>query len=137
MARPLPFARIASCAAALAASGGLALAAEAPPPDLSAYRWQARVLVIDTPSATAEPYRAQAAALLAEWSGLRERDIHIITRAEAGAFRFRLFGKDGLLKLDRVEPVTAEELFAVIDAMPMRRAEAARRTEAPATGPAP
>jgi hypothetical protein len=35
----------------------------------------------------------------------------------------RLIGKDGGVKLDRDTPVAVAELFALIDAMPMRRAE--------------
>lgn len=96
-----------------------------PLPDLSEQRWQARVLVIDTPSASSNAYRTQAADLLAAWDGLQERDIRIITRTDAPAFRFRLVGKDGDVKLNRAAPVPVAELFALIDSMPMRRAETA------------
>ena len=59
------------------------------------------------------------------WEGLIERDLHIVTRGEAAAFRVRLIGKDGGEKLDSAAPVSAAALFALIDAMPMRRAEMA------------
>jgi hypothetical protein len=92
-------------------------------PDLSSHRWKHRVLVIDTPTTTAPAYQAQAAALLPAWPGLLERDLHIITRESSPAFRVRLVGKDGGVKLDQSTPVSIPDLFALIDAMPMRRAE--------------
>jgi hypothetical protein len=121
--------------AALAASATLAASPVMPLPDLTLHRGQARVIVIDTPSPDDEAYRAQAVELLPEWSGLKERDVHIITRTEAAAFRFRLVGKDGEVKLDRARPVSTPELFGIIDAMPMRRAEAARASRAEPRSP--
>lgn len=94
-----------------------------PLPDLDSHRWKHRVLVIDTPVTTAPAYQTQATALLPAWAGLLERDLHLITRDFAPAFRVRLVGKDGGVKLDRDTPVAVAELFALIDAMPMRRAE--------------
>jgi len=94
-----------------------------PLPELGEHRWQHRVLVIDTPGTSVPAYQTQAAALLPAWAGLLERDLHLITRDAAPAFRVRLVGKDGGVKLDRDTPVAAAELFALIDAMPMRRAE--------------
>ena len=38
-------------------------------------------------------------------------------------FRVMLVGKDGNVKLDRHKPVFTKELFALIDAMPMRQHE--------------
>jgi len=95
-------------------------------PDLAAHRWQHRVLVIDTPSPQSADYRQQGAALEAAADGLRERDVRIVTQAGA-AFRVRLVGKDGGVKLDQATPVEVPALFALIDAMPMRRAEQSGR----------
>jgi hypothetical protein len=92
-------------------------------PDLDSHRWKHRVLVIDTPTTTAPAYQAQAAALLTAWPGLLERDLHILTRDSSPAFRIRLVGKDGGVKLDQTTPVSVSDLFALIDAMPMRHAE--------------
>ena len=100
-----------------------AASASADLPDLSEHRWKHRVLVIDTPATTEPVYQTQAAALLPAWTGLLERDLHIITRDSAQSFRIRLIGKDGGVKLDQSTPVTTSDLFALIDAMPMRRAE--------------
>jgi hypothetical protein len=107
------------CAGAPAA--GLAL------PDLAAHRWRHRVLVIDTPGQAASDYRRQLAWLAAAKAGLQERDLHLVTQAGAPAFRVRLVGKDGGVKLDQTAPVDGATLFALIDAMPMRRAEMSGR----------
>lgn len=95
-------------------------------PDLTAYQWRHRVLVIDTPSRESSEYRRQAAALAAVSAGLQERHVEIVIRT-AKAFRVRLVGKDGGVKLDRGDPVDMPTLFALIDAMPMRRAEMSGR----------
>ncbi len=95
-------------------------------PDLSAHQWRHRVLVIDTPSRDADEYRRQSAALAAASAGLQERHVEVLTQT-AQAFRVRLVGKDGGVKLDRGEPVDVPTLFALIDAMPMRRAEMSGR----------
>jgi hypothetical protein len=99
---------------------------EAGLPDLSAQQWSRRVLVIDTPSPESAEYRRQSAALAAASAGLQERHVEIVTKAGKG-FRVRLVGKDGGVKLDRGEPVDVPTLFALIDAMPMRRAELSGR----------
>ncbi len=95
-------------------------------PDLSAHRWQHRVLVVDTPSPDAAEYRRQRSALEAAAAGLKERDLIVVTQS-APTFRVRLVGKDGGVKLDQAEPVEVPAIFALIDAMPMRRAEQSGR----------
>ena len=104
-----------------APAAGLAL------PDLAAHQWRHRVLVIDAPELTTEDYRRQMAWLDVAKAGLQERDLHLVTRTGAPAFRVRLVGKDGGVKLDRGDPVDMPTLFALIDAMPMRRAEMSGR----------
>ena len=42
-------------------------------------------------------------------------------------FAFLLIGKDGTEKLRKKEPVSAQELFSLIDSMPMRQAEMRRK----------
>ena len=85
-----------------------------------------RVLVITAPSREDETYQQQAAELVAEWSGLVERDFVVQTRFNARAFSVVLIGKDGGEKLRRDTVLTTRELFAIVDAMPMRRAEMER-----------
>jgi hypothetical protein len=96
-------------------------------PDLPAHQWRHRVLVIDAPELTTQDYRRQLAWLDAARAGLQERDLHLVTRTGAPAFRVRLVGKDGGVKLDQATPIETVTLFALIDAMPMRRAERAGR----------
>ncbi len=92
---------------------GLA-AAEAPPP---------RILRLDAPDLRDEAYRTQAAALLAEDDARRERDVRVEVRLGARAFRLQLIGRDGGVKLEASRPVAPREIWALIDAMPMRQAE--------------
>ena len=94
-----------------------------PLPDLAAQQWRYRVLVIDAPEQVTEEYRRQLASLDAAKSGLAERHLHLVTRTGAPAFRVRLVGKDGGVKLDQATPIEVTTLCALIDAMPMRRAE--------------
>ena len=102
-------------------AAGLAL------PDLTAHQWRHRVLVIDAPEQVTEDYRRQLASLDAAKAGLEERNLQVVTRTGAPAFRVRLVGKDGGVKLDQATPLGVTTLFALIDAMPMRRAEMAGR----------
>jgi len=102
-------------------AAGLAL------PDLTAHQWRHRVLVIDAPEQVTEDYRRQLASLDAAKAGLEERNLQVVTRTGAPAFRVRLVGKDGGVKLDQATPIEVTTLFALIDAMPMRRAEMAGR----------
>ena len=95
-------------------------------PDLTAYQWRHRVVVIDTPSPQSVDYLRQTKALEAASAGLRERDVVIVTQA-ATTFRIRLIGKDGGGKFSRNKPVDAVTLFDLIDAMPMRQAELSGR----------
>ena len=102
-------------------TAGLAL------PDLAAHQWKHRVLIIDTPSLQSAPYLQQISAFDAAAAGLKERDLQVITQTSAPAFRVRLVGKDGGVKLDRDTPMTTDALFALIDAMPMRQEELSNR----------
>ncbi len=120
--------RAAGLAVALAFQGMHSARADGLPlPQLGDHLWKQRVLVIDSPDSAASDYQRQAAALLPAWAGLLERDLHVVTRLKAAAFRVRLIGKDGGVKLDSAEPITTDALFALIDSMPMRRAETKAR----------
>lgn len=96
-------------------------------PNLAAYQWQSRVLVIDTPSEQDAEYLRQIRVLEAAQAGLLERNLQIVIRPFAPSFRVRLVGKDGGVKLDQNVPVESAALFALIDTMPMRRAEISGR----------
>jgi len=93
-------------------------------------------------SQAADPRAAKQHALLTnDAAAMRERDVIVqdITpeaarrdRPELGvnsraAFEVLLVGKDGGIKLRRDKPVSASEIIALIDAMPMRQDEMRRR----------
>ncbi|QWW68443.1 DUF4174 domain-containing protein [Rhizobium sp. WYJ-E13] len=48
---------------------------------------------------------------------------------DTGEFAPFLLGKDGIVKLKASEPISAGELFAIIDSMPVRAAEAIRQDQ--------
>ncbi|MEM7620695.1 MAG: DUF4174 domain-containing protein [Pseudomonadota bacterium] len=113
------------------------------------YLWEKRVLIIFSPSTERSNLKAQNRMLSAVKSGLRERDMvvwrlidgksvtvngrqkpHLPTRIFYKHFKVSpekfvviLLGKDGGEKLRKARRVTADELFALIDAMPMRQQE--------------
>ena len=114
-------------------------------PDLA---WEKRVLLVFVPDEQNAGYQRQQVILQAIEGGLNERDMTVIrafaddsvaideqVHAQSGAsfyqrfavnsdeFRVILVGKDGTVKLDRDGAVSAEDLFALIDSMPMRRYE--------------
>ena len=103
--------------------------------DLDAYRWENRPVLIFAASADDPDYRTQRDALEGAAEGLRDRAIVVLSDTRPGdggalrrrlgprGFELLLFGKDGGLKLRETRPVSAEALFATIDAMPMRRRE--------------
>jgi hypothetical protein len=89
-----------------------------------------RRLVISAPGPEHPAYREQAAVLLPAWRGLIERDFIIETRFGPAAFSVVLIGKDGGEKLRQTTPLTPADLFALVDAMPMRQAEMRERPPA-------
>lgn len=129
----------------LASSSALAMdAAEL----LSGLTWEKRVLLVFAPDDRDVEYQRQGEILETVEDGLLERHMTVIRvladsrlsvddrareasvasfyrRFDVGrdAFRVILVGKDGTLKLDRDDAVTSDALFALIDAMPMRRSE--------------
>ena len=93
------------------------------PPELDHYLWTKRVLEISAPSLTDSSYRAQAAELVPEWEGFVERDFVVRAKFGAKGFLVVLIGKDGKERLRSAVPLPPKELFAIVDAMPMRQAE--------------
>lgn len=82
-----------------------------------------RILLIAAPSLNDDAYRTQAALLLPALAGLNERDFVVQIQFGTKSFSVVLIGKNGGEKLRRATPLSPEELFAIVDAMPMRRAE--------------
>lgn len=119
---------------------------------LDAYRWQNRIVIIFAGSDATEQLAQQRRMLASDPGGLQDRDVLLVVlegdlvviggvpRPSTDADRLRtafdvpeqgyallLIGKDGGVKLRSKEPVAAEDLFALIDGMPMRQREMQRR----------
>lgn len=97
------------------------------PPDLEALRWKARPVVIFGSG----PQVLRQRRILRD-PGVRERQIVVMSGTPEIArrlgvkpkgFLFVLVGKDGGVKLQSSRIVERKRLFAIIDAMPMRRSE--------------
>jgi hypothetical protein len=95
-----------------------------------------RVLEVYSDSFTSPKFQEEMRLLHDDDSGLKERDIRVvqIIRAPATEDRFKqnhvkgnfavlLYGKDGGIKHRTTEVLTASKLFAIVDAMPMRKLE--------------
>ncbi len=119
------------------------------PFSLGQWRWDKRVLVVSAPGADDAAFGEQIDAVDADQAGFIERDMLLVTllddagsaagdraltseevaRARAvlgierGEFAVRLLGKDVGVKLSRNAVVPMNELYALIDGMPMRRRE--------------
>lgn len=117
--------------------------------DLGKYRWKNRLVLIFAASREDSFYRKQIDEFEGEMDGLVDRDVIVmdlldtgqtalggppfthgqqsLLRAEyevpAGAFELVLIGKDGTVKLRSEGTVSAADLFALIDSMPMRKEE--------------
>ncbi|MGR3370307.1 MAG: DUF4174 domain-containing protein [Sagittula sp.] len=103
--------------------------------DLEAYRWSVRPVLVFAPDSDDAQYTEQIALLRAAEAGLAERDIVVLTdtapdekgRLRAAlavdGFEVLLVGKDGGVKLRQETPLSVDDLFATIDAMPMRQRE--------------
>ncbi len=103
--------------------------------ELDALRNRARPVIILSDAPGDARARSQHAALDAEAAAVRERDITVLAEDGRGALHRRLgvagfavvlVGKDGDVKHIWREPVEPRRIFAVIDAMPMRRQEMRR-----------
>lgn len=110
--------------------------------------WEKRVLLLFAPDREGADLRQQDAILTAAGRGLIDRDLVVIRAfaddlvsldgrrhpesaagfyrrfaVDPAEFRVILVGKDGSVKLDRSGVVADDDLFRLIDAMPMRRYE--------------
>lgn len=109
-----------------------------PVPDLESLRWRQRVMVIFAADKDDGKLKEQDRIVDSNTQGFAERDIKVFQligpdsknqqlrdklRVHGPGFAVVLIGKDGYVKLRKAEPVSAEELFRLIDSMPMRREE--------------
>lgn len=116
---------------------------------LDIYHWEKRVLLVFAPGPNDTRLLRQESILARVGSGMIDRELVVIrlypnaevstetvplTGSQANdfyrdfgvdrkTFRVLLVGKDGGLKLSSDQPVEAEELFGLIDSMPMRQWE--------------
>ena len=123
-----------------------------PVQSLAQFQWKNRVVLIFPDQDNAQAAR-QENLLLGDRSGLEQREIVVLKvvggsvralfgaggdldvgsltqdpangahRPHTGEFSTFLVGKDGTVKLATRQPISTGELFAIIDAMPMRAAE--------------
>jgi hypothetical protein len=128
--------------AILSVVAALATVVPAGAASLDGLRWKNRVLVLVAPSAQDDQLQAQRRLLQAASGGMRERDIVVMdaigdgqqarelrkrSATDGRAFRIVLIGKDGNTAFASNNPLTAQDIFGRIDAMPMRRDEMRNR----------
>ena len=94
--------------------------------DLAAHLWKNRVLIVETPSQEDPRLVEQQRRFEENKAAMLERDLVVKTRLGAGVFQVTLIGKDGGRKWRQTEPFDIEELFRLIDSMPMRQSEIRR-----------
>ena len=121
--------------------------------NLDRHRWENRVLLVFADDKSDEKMLKQNAILSKEKQGLTERKSKIYQFAKDkyatgfnaawqistidkrkylnknDDFKVVLIGLDGGIKLKRTEILSTEKLFAIIDGMPMRRAEIKNRNK--------
>lgn len=112
-------------------------------PNMEQLRWHNRVVLLFTSDPSSPGMQKQQQMLEGAEKDLAERDVKVYevtgSSAQEAALRLQfgveklsfavvLVGKDGGRKLRKTKPVEPSELFALIDSMPMRKAEISRRT---------
>ena len=126
---------------------------------LRSYQWKQRLLLVFAPSAHSASYLRQRAHYDLAGEGFRTRDLLFVSlipgetqvvrrqkvdlaaqnelrrQFEIGPddFAVLLVGKDGGIKLRSEHPVSPDELFPLIDSMPMRQQELRKQSTAGAT----
>ena len=123
--------------------------------DLNQFQWKNRLLFIFAPQEGDEVFQALQSEMLTLPGEISERDLVVFKifetgpsfmetsridpqtaaairtkfAAPLGQFTCILVGKDGGVKLKRHAPVKLEEIFGLIDAMPMRREEMRKKSQ--------
>jgi hypothetical protein len=105
------------------------------------YKWKNRILLVFAPAQDNASFGKQMQLINENTQGLDDRDLvvlelvpngkHEAQRKEllkqfdvqAGAYTLILLGKDGQEKYRRQQPVGMNEIFGIIDQMPMRQQE--------------
>lgn len=111
---------------------------------LEVYRWKNRLLIISCENQNNEYHKKQLSLLSNQIKGLKERKLILFSFFDKGyrigfskktlnyteekfkspgEFSIQLIGLDGGVKLKKNTILNPEELFAIIDGIPMRRSE--------------
>ena len=132
--------RIGNLLAASIIFGVITMSSSSMASPLDEFHWKSRVLVVVAPAGNAAA-QAQRRIYESAAKGMAERSIVLIealddqehsqqlrSRFSADGRRFQVFlvGKDGQTAISSEKPVSADNLFALVDAMPMRREEMRR-----------
>ena len=109
--------------------------------DLEAYKWEKRLLLLFAPALENTELVRQQEMIRKGRPGIAERQIEVLEvvpggnasamredllrkfGVEAGSYTLLLLGKDGQEKYRSQKAVPLEEVFRIIDQMPMRRQE--------------
>jgi hypothetical protein len=108
--------------------------------DLASLQWKKRVLVVLASSENNPLLKSQRAIAAKASAEFLERDLTVVSEITEGplhqkydvpghAFQVSLIGKDGHTIGNWSKPISSEELFSIIDAMPMRRDEIRKKTK--------
>ena len=123
--------------------------------DLTQYRWKNRLLLVFSPTKSAPSFEAFNQSLSGSFLEVKDRDLIVYQVLEKGPSRLGdqplapeeaeklrrrfgvgsdrftviLIGKDGSVKLIREYWVELQEIFDLIDSMPMRQREMSERSE--------
>ena len=107
-------------------------------PDLDGLRWNSRVLLLFAPDANNPQLIQQKQILDAQSAAVKKRDLKAFEitghshsdeslrakfHVKVDSFAVVLIGKDGSPKLKHSEPTQPNDIFKLIDSMPMRQNE--------------
>ena len=139
---------------ALCAMTSPGLAQDEDPFDLNAYRWHNRLVVVFAEKAATPAYQDVVQEIATVRNAFDDRDMVLISLFEqepgsaedrpipladanrlrqkfeiaTGSFRVYLIGKDGGVKKEGSSEIRMQDLFNLIDTMPMRRNEMRRKS---------
>jgi hypothetical protein len=123
--------------------------------NLTQFQWKNRLLFLFAPNRNHPFFGSLRRALVAQQAEVADRDLVIFEILESGSstmnathldpqtaqslrekfelrqgeFTVILIGKDGGVKLNRQDPIQLEDIFSLIDAMPMRREEMRQKAQ--------
>jgi hypothetical protein len=108
---------------------------------LETYQWKNRLLLVFAPATNHDDYEQQIAGINKAAKGVKDRDLLVFELAaggkqeaqreellkqfdvKPGAYTLILLGKDGQEKYRSQQPIGMDEIFRIIDQMPMRQQE--------------